>query len=268
MNKDAANSRPRYEHDLEIPNKKYLRPPVVEALCEIFFSESEWISTIPGKFFNIIEKEYPLQNELQQVEAAVNVSPTTQSAQFQAKGSRVQFLNGDRSRVVQLEKDLLVINQLRPYQKFSTWQPVIFAMLKHYDGLVHPKGVKQIGLRYINDIELPLPPADKKLRMEDYFKIFPQVPEELGGTHGRFMLRMDIPPLHKDHGLVITLVLRSMKDNEPVHFMLDIYDIFVSQEKILLDSVPSLVTHAHENIVLAFEKSLTENTKNLFSEEK
>lgn len=247
-----------------IPDKHYSKPPVVEALCEVYFAESEWNSTLPGKFYSGIEKEYPETKELQQVEAAVNVSPVAQAAQFQIKGTRTQFLNKDKSRIVQLEKDLVVVNQLRPYLKFREWQPVIDAMVRHYSELARPRGIKRIGVRYINEIELPPVP----LHMQDYFRIYPQLPQEIGGEHGRFMLRMDVPPHHEKHELVISFVLKSFKRGEPTHFMLDLYDVIAAEDVFSMDQFRGLVGEGHENVVLAFENSLTQKTKEMFEEER
>ena len=245
-----------------IPDKHYRKPPVVEALCEVYFSESEWNSTLPGKFYSKIEQEYPETKELQQVEAAVSVSAAAQGAQFQIRGTRIQFINSDKSRIVQLEKDLIVVNQLRPYLKFREWQPVINTMIRSYSELAHPRGIKRMGMRYINEIELPPIP----LHMQDYFRVYPQLPQEMGDEHGRFMVRMNVPPHHDHHELIITFVLKTIKQNEPTHFMLDLYDIIATEELFSLDQLDGLVREAHENIVLAFENSLTQKTKGMFEE--
>ena len=34
-----------------IPERKYRKPPVVEALCEIYFADSTWDDTVPGVFY-------------------------------------------------------------------------------------------------------------------------------------------------------------------------------------------------------------------------
>ena len=34
-----------------IPERRYQRPPIVEALCEVYFTGSQWDSTVPGLFY-------------------------------------------------------------------------------------------------------------------------------------------------------------------------------------------------------------------------
>ena len=46
-----------------IPDKKYRNPPVVEALCEIYFVGSQWDNTIPGLFLRSEEHTSELQSQ-------------------------------------------------------------------------------------------------------------------------------------------------------------------------------------------------------------
>lgn len=137
-------------------------------------------------------------------------------------------------------------------------------MTQYYSELAKPKGFTKIGLRYINEIELPPVP----LEMRDYFKLYASVPPELGSTHGRFMLRMEMTPLHGGHQLLVSLVSKEVGPQGPSRFMFDLYDIFPCERSLPLDSLMGIVKDAHENPVLAFENSLTQKTKDLFEEEK
>jgi len=237
---------------------------VIEALCEIFFVGSEWNSTIPGLLLKKIEKNYPQTNELQQVQANVTLSPTSQGAQFQSIGVRTQFINQDKSRMIQLEQELVVINQLKPYIKFKDWCPEIYSIVNYYSELAKPKGIKKIGVRYINEISLPLQVVSPK--MEEYFRIYPNVPMEFGSMHGRFMLRMELPSHHKGHELVVTLATKTGSLNEKFSFLFDIYDMMQFEQPISLNELSRVVSDAHDNVVLAFENGLTEETKTLFEE--
>lgn len=258
--KPATRADSRTDLDAMIPDKKYRNPPVVEALCELYFAGSQWSSTTPGLFFEKIKTEYPETRELQQMEARVNIAPSAHSAQFQKLGTRTQFIHREKTRLVQLEQNLLVVNQLQPYPRFTVWQPTIRTMLGHYAELAHPSSIDRIGLRYINKIHLPPIP----LRMRDYFRIYPEIPPEMAGTHGRFMLRVDVRPHHNDHELIITFALDAVKHNEPISVLFDLYDMKPIPGPFSLDAVAGVVKEAHENIVLVFENSITEKTRAIF----
>lgn len=243
--------------------KKYKNPPVVEALCEIYFHESKWDGTLPGIFFEKVKENYPKKRELEQIDVQVSVSKEAQATQVQRGGRRIQFIKGDGSRLIQIESNLLVVNQLRPYTGFKNWQPVVDEMLRHYSEVAQPKGIRQMGIRYINRIIIPA----TTFKMEDYFKVYPEVPENLGAKHGKFMMRLEIPPKYKGHRLMVTFGTAPTESPETSTEMFDIYDIFALLQPFPIEDVDKYIIEAHENIEVAFESSITDKARKLFAEE-
>jgi len=244
-------------------SKKYKNPPVVEALCEIFFGGSKWDSTLPGLFFEKVKKDFPKKRELDQIGVEVSISKDTHGSQVIHGEKRLQLVKEDNSRLIQIEKDLLVVNQLRPYPRFKDWRPVIDEMLKHYSDLAQPAGVQRLGVRYINRIVIPA----AKFQMEDYFYLYPEVPQSLGAIHGKFMVRVEIPPKNKGHLLMITFSTAPADSPETSALMLDIYDIFPFSQLLSIEKVDKYIDEAHDNIEMAFETSITEKTRDLFEKE-
>lgn len=242
--------------------KKYKNPPVVEALCEIYFHESKWDSTLPGLFFEKVKENYPKKRELEQIGVQVSISKEAQATQAQRGGPRIQFIKEDGSRLIQIENNLLVINQLRPYPRFEDWKPAVDEMLKYYSEVAQPKGVRQMGMRYINRIIIPA----AKIKMEDYFNLYPEVPKGLGTIHGKFMMRLEIPPKHKGHRLMVTFGTTPPESPETSAEMLDIYDIFVLPQPFPIEDVDRYIIEAHGNIEAAFENSITSKARELFEE--
>ena len=243
--------------------RKYKNPPVVEALCEFFFSGSKWDSTLPGLFFEKIKDNYPKKRELEQIGVEVNISKNMQGSKVMHGEKRIQFVKEDNSQLVQIERDLLVVNQLKPYPKFEDWKPAVDKMLNFYIQLADPQGIRQLGIRYINRIVIPT----NKFKMEDYFYLYPEVPQSLESMHGRFMMRLEIPPKHKEHLLVITFGTAPADSPQTSVEMLDIYDIFALPQPLSTSDVDKYIIEAHENIEVAFENSITNKTRELFEEE-
>jgi len=241
--------------------KRYKNPPVVEALCEIYFHESKWDGTLPGLFFEKIKESYPKKRELQQIR--VSVSKEATETRVQPGGHRIQFLKEDGSRLVQIENNLLVINQLKPYPSFEDWKPVVHQMLKHYSEIAQPKGIKRMGVRYINRITIPA----VKFKTEDYFSLYPEVPESLGAIHGKFMMRLEISAKHKVHRLMVTFGTAPPESPETSAEMLDIYDIFALPKPFPMEDMDKHIIEAHENVELAFESSITSKARELFEGE-
>ncbi len=49
--------------------RSYREPPVVEALCEIYFADSTWDDTVPGTFYEEIKDEFPVKRRREAREA-------------------------------------------------------------------------------------------------------------------------------------------------------------------------------------------------------
>jgi len=244
--------------------KKYKNPPVVEALCEIFFTGSKWDGTIPGMFFDKIKADYSVKKELKQIGVGLSISPEAQQFIPMGGSTRIQFLKPDGSQLIQIEKDLIVINQLRPYPRFEDWSPVVDKMLKLYCELAQPAGIRQLGIRYINRIVIPA----HTFKMEDYFKLYPEIPDSLGAMHGRFMMRLEIPAKHKGHQLIITFATTQSDSPETSAEMLDLYNVYPMPPQLLaVHDLDKYKKEAHENIELAFENSITQKSRDLFEEE-
>jgi len=151
-----------------ILDRKYEYPPVIEALCEIFFVESEWDETVPGRFYDLVKTDFPIkrQIEVQSAEMEFNRGARV-TAGVQTRVPRMQFVSKENDRILQIDKDLLVVNQLRPYPRFRDWRPEIGKALSNYRGLTGTRIISHISLRYINRIEIPK--IDGKVRYGGLF---------------------------------------------------------------------------------------------------
>lgn len=247
--------------------RKYENPPVVEALCEFYFTGSEWDSTIPGIFYNRIKNEFPNISPQKQIKLDIQISGNGAPNSQTKEEHRARFMTTNNTRMVQISRDLLVINQLRPYpEKFDDWKSTVSAMLKTYIEIAKPKNIHKIGVRFINHIVIPT----AHVKMESYFRIYPEVPTDLAPHHEEFLLRLNMPPKIPNHNLIITFSTAPVQQSGQHSFMLDLYDILVPKEKDLsnLGIVDDYITEAHTNVEHAFENSITDNARAIFKEVK
>ena len=244
--------------------RRYKNPPVQEALCEVFFSGSEWDPAIPGSFYEDIKGDFPNKTQLKHLGIELNVGEKERVAKFRENDGRIQFRKPDGSQIIQLEKDLLVVNQLKPYPHFEAWLPVLESKLALYIKHSKPQKIVKTGIRYINRVVLP----KKEIRLEDYFNIYPHLPEGLGEKHGSFMMRLELPPKHASHQLVITFASAPADDPNSMAFALDIYDIINKPTAVDVGQVVQVASDGHENIEMAFENSIKDSLRAIFDEEK
>jgi uncharacterized protein (TIGR04255 family) len=250
-----------------IPERHYERPPVVEALCELYFAGSQWDATVPGLFYERVRGEYPQKSELAQGGVELQFAPGQAEARPIVAEPRLRFARTDNSRLLQLGRDLLVVNQLLPYTRYEEWRDVVLAALSHYRELAAPAGVDRLGVRYINKIWVPTG-LHGITRLEDYFLVYPHVPEDLLGHHGPFALQVMMRPVCPNHHLVMNLGVGPPERPGTFTILLDLYDVMNLQRRDVFDQAPRLLDEAHADIINTFENTITGKARQLFGEVK
>ncbi len=253
------------QSDRVIPERRYLKPPVIEALCEIYFAGSSWDDTVPGAFYERVKCDFPQKRQRTIQEAQITLGPEQAAAGVRQLPPWMQFVSDEKHRMIQLAQDLLVVSQLAPYPHFEEWEPDVYRALCIYRELAQPKNVVRLGLRYINRVLIP----GKQIRMEDYFTIYPNLPERLGDMHGSFLVRVEVPKSGQDHTVLITFGTAPPPPPQDAGqaFMLDLYDILMTNTPVDEEVIKREIRRAHDNIVVAFEDSVTETLRALFEPE-
>ncbi len=247
-----------------VPKRRYRKPPVIEALCEIYFADSSWDETVTGAFYERIKKDYPKKQQRNIQEAQITMGPEQAVAGVRQLPPWMQFISDEKHRMIQIARDLLVINQLPPYLHFADWEPEIYRCLEIYNELAAPSKIVRIGLRYINRVVIP----GEHVRMEDYFTIYPNLPEGLGDIHGSFLVRVEIPRQDQGHTVLITFGTAPPPSDGAVHaFILDLYDLVLGTKLPDVKILKAEIALAHDNIIVAFEDSITDSLRKLFEPE-
>ena len=244
--------------------RKYKKSPVVEALCELIFEGSQWDETIVGQFYERVKDKFPIRRPVEMRKAEITLSGDEPTAGILRLPPQTQFLNTTGSSLVQIRKDLLAVNQLRPYPNFAVWEPNIYSALGSYWELAKPQGVKRIGLRYINRIVIP---QDVPLPMEKYYNIYPSIPTTWKDEHGPFMIRVQLSCEQKGHSVLVTFASTSSEKPSETEHVLDLYGIFQAETPLEESAVRKETRIAHENVNKVFEGSIKDDLRMLFEPE-
>lgn len=245
-------------------SRKYRNPPIVEALCEFQFIPSQpWDMTIPGLLYDKIKGQFP--EKQQQMGFGIGFQPKERAIEQRVQMyQRMRFLNPDKSSLVQVGPDLLTINHLRPYPTWDVFKPLILENLGIYQEIAKTKGLKRIGLRYINKIEFDSGPIE----LTDYFSYYAFIPPNLPQRHETFQVRVEIPYVEERDLLLLTLGT-SISDKPDILTLLFDLDYFMNiPERVTLEQVPIWIEMAHNVIEAAFEACITDKCRDLFGEEK
>ncbi len=241
-------------------SRRYRNPPIIEALCEIHFDASAWDLTTPGLFYSRVQAEFPDKSDLQSFEVEVELDPAGTRTQTRAHGERMVLRSADKSRVLQIQRDLLVFNRLQPYSGFDEWLPTVLELARVYSELAAPTSISRITLRYINRVELP----QVEGALSRYFKVFPSWPREVATTHGDFLLRLQVPSRNPGHELVVTFGSAAPIQPKTTCFLLDIVDSVAMGAPPSLVQLQQLMIAAHENVEHIFEGMITQDLRTLF----
>ncbi len=169
--------------------KTYNSAPLVEANCDFLFEPSQpWDWTVPGLVYASIKVDFPKKKQQNVLEVELKADQTV--AQTVKGGTaRMQFLSEDEKAIIQIGPDLLAVNRLSPYLNWDNFKRLITRGLEAYRNVVNPKGIRRIGLRYINRIEIP----EARFEIEDYLLAVPTVPEPVPQIFARWLQRVEIP---------------------------------------------------------------------------
>ena len=170
----------------------------------------------------------------------------------------MRFRSADRSRVAQIERDLLVVNQLPPYPTFAKWSPSVLAAAKVFAELVEASGVSRLGLRYINRIDFDR----SRIDLDDWFTVTPKLPSSWQDTAGSFFVRAErkVSPSLR---LILTFGSAPANPGES-KLMLDLYAAHSLSSPVPVDRTETLIVEAHSCIEDAFEGSITDKLRSRF----
>lgn len=243
--------------------RRYENSPIVEALCEFQFEPGlPWDLTIPGLVYEEIRDEFPKKRQAKQVQVELSATAEEGIAQKVTTSDRMQFLQEDEKALVQVGPDLLAVNRLKPYPSWEEFVPLIRKGFNAYSKAAPPKGIRRIGLRYINRIEIP----GESIKVEDYFRFYPFAGPDLPQEFARFIVGIHIPYEGLRDALRLQLASGTVETTDILTAMLDLDYFLAKPGEVTLDKVFEWVEIAHGHVEEVFEACITDRLRQMFEE--
>lgn len=242
----------------------YTNPPIIEAICEFRFTpDTEWDATVPGLIYTAVKDRFPKKEQriIQNVEIP---SPTRGEVKVQ-QSRRAVFLTEDKNTQIQIATHLLAINRLKPYTKWDDFKADIEQTLNNLTDNVDIKELQRIGLRYINQIEIPSP----NIELEEYFEFRPELGQKLSTAPMMEFIIGYVQPYADGRDRCKTQ-LRSATPTKPdgVTFILDIDYFLAKPRTVAFDQALKWVNEAHQNIENIFENCIKDPLREVFRQVK
>lgn len=171
------------------------------------------------------------------------------------------FVGGEGKHVVQFRVNGFTFSRLAPYQTWEQLRNEANALWKSYRQIVGPLPVVRVGLRYVNQLDLPLPIRD----FRDFIRIYPEISADLNQQLAGFFLQVQIP--QEDIGAMLILNEAIVPPSEPdvVSIVLDI-DVFKAGLKLDSDDeIWNVLEEFRLRKNLVFEGSITNKMREVIS---
>jgi len=174
----------------------------------------------------------------------------------------MQFFREDEKALVQVDRDLLVVNHLKPYPTWREFVPSIRKAFDAYRDVASPAGLRRIGLRYINRIEIPSP----RIELEHYFQFRPLVGPNLPQDFTSFIVGIEVPHEDSRDRLRAQLSTAAAQKPDSAAIMLDLNYFLAEPGKISPEAAFEWLETAHGRLEEVFEASITDRLREMFQE--
>ncbi len=234
------------------------KAPIREALIDIGVKLPKDANVaLMRKLRDRVAADYPDSVELREAELEVNLTQDRNSL------TQIHTVTGYRcqrdNKIVQFRLNGFTYNWLNPYARWQDLRDAAKELWEAYYGTAKPVSVTRVGLRYINNVNLPLPFKDFK----EYLTAPPSIPSKLPQRVTRFLTRVSIA---QDVGALSAVITQAFEGIVGPKHVTVIFDVdtskrgeFTNDEEIW-QALESL--HVFKNEI--FFSSLTEKAVRLF----
>jgi len=248
-------------------DRHYPHAPITEALIDLRVRYSDSISLERLKEFGAgIRDLYPHSGTRDVVEAEFQAEAGARSTRASSSRKTVGYIfhTADKRQAVQARLDGFTFSRFMPYENWANLRSEAYRLWNVFVDVTKPIEVQRVAVRYINQLNLPLPPGG--LQFEDYLRTHPVIGPEAGQELEQFFVRLMLPQRDLMAHLVLTEALLPPQNPETVGLILDI-DLFRDaiafdvRSKEIWDILDMFRTRKN----LYFEASITDAARELFT---
>lgn len=244
-------------------NKQYKNSPITEVVCEFKFElENTFDQKAVDLFFEEIKDKFPKSKKGQMNKVEVKMDAKENKDEFSKIFYQFdQFFSEDEKTLVQLDKGRLSIHRLKPYNSWQEFYPIIILAFNSYIKNIKIKSIQRIGLRYINNFEIPSASFD----IEQYFNLRPVMLGGLPQDLSSFMVGVIFTFESGKDDMKVQFLNQTTTNTDRAVFVLDM-DYFSSGiNSVSTGNIEQWIINAHKNIENVFEAALTDKTKQSFN---
>jgi uncharacterized protein (TIGR04255 family) len=205
-----------------IPYKSYANPLITEAVIDFQVEHLPEISLSNlENLQNILKDDYPLFKHQSEIKTEIINSPEDIKAQTSQKIIGFILINNLNNQFLQTGLDRFTFSRLAPYEGWELFREEARRLWNIYQSETHPIKINQIGVRYINRLDIPF--DDQGLiNIENYLKTFPEISPNLPQELKNYFIKLDIAQEDINGLLIIQQTLVDLPGDNKIGIVLDI----------------------------------------------
>lgn len=243
----------------QIPFKKhiYKHNSIQEAIFEIKGPVDNWDSSVPGRFYERVRKDFPTKSDVQSVSFVVRSSagppPPVQAPIMKARSK-------DRSKYLQIGPGLMTVNCLK-YTHWPEFRDSIAQAVAAYMEVSVLSALTSLSIRYINRFEF----EQETVNLGEYFVFGVFIPETIRDIHGfQCIFHNQVEPKGNMHGRrnttkFFTRPTRLQSSENPL--FLDIRASSLGTIEATSQNILEIAEQFHEVVEGIFESFLTDKLR-------
>lgn len=252
---------------------QFKKPPVVEAWIEFRFAltqeDSLWDEDRAKALIATCFPAYSPESFLKYAE--ISVDARTGKADFsnvQELFDRIRAFSADKDRCVQARRNVFVFNQLNR-TKWSGYRAMADAATEAAGQYMQFRGFNElthVSLHYRDVVSIPAPNDGKGIRLTDWFRVYPEVPQETLGTVSAFRFDIQLPELcaESDGRLSIRSLPLAGQEETAFKFSIDWHVVSADNKVREIEAARGWLDSAHDALRSSFEKAFTLTCLELF----
>ncbi|MHB1682760.1 MAG: TIGR04255 family protein [Bacilli bacterium] len=240
--------------------QRYNDAPLKVAVCELRFSPLENGNLIPGLMYNDLQGKYTKVTQV--ISVIAQAPPSIGALPNIAQEVRTRLSSDDEKTFVEIGTNVISLSRHQPYMGWEEdFQPRLEFVLEAFLKVLSspPPTIQRIGLRYINEIQIP----KSGITLREYFTLNPNIADDMPQEFTSFLMGLHLP-YNNGRDILQIQMGTGVFQPEKSTVVLD-FDYFLARAgEIALDDVFDWLQSAHEVLGRTFEGCITQNTRDLF----
>ena len=244
--------------------KKYNKPPLITASCEINVSrdeETKWNKVYIGELYTHLKEDYPNNEDI--VSTNGQFIPEQGGYEIEQFPETKLYIENDKdNRSLFVSERRLKVNCNNPYPGWEIFGKKINDAISEYQTITKPKAIEEITLIYTNKISIPTKEGTV-FNENEYFTVVLNY-SSLGSLAARMDVRLVFPQTNKNF-MIMTFSITPNSKTSSFDCYIEIAYVITKQNLKTVSDIEQQINLAHETIEKCFESTITDKTRSFFN---